>query len=48
MNEGPISSVSAFGSHIIIINDLEVAYDLLDARSAVYSSRPTLTFGGEM
>ncbi len=45
---GPISSVSVFRSHIIIINDLDIAFDLLDKRSHIYSSRPVLTFGGVM
>ena len=31
-----------------IVNDREVAVDLLDKRSAIYSSRPALTFGGEL
>lgn len=46
--EGPISSVKVFGSTIIIINDKEIAVDLLDKRSAIYSCRPVLTFGGEL
>ena len=46
--ERPISSVEVFGSTMIIVNDREVAVDLLDKRSAIYSSRPVLTFGGEM
>ena len=46
--EGPISSVEVFGSTMIIVNDREVAVDLLDKRSAIYSSRPALTFGGEL
>ena len=48
MNEGPISSVEVFGSTMIIVNDRGVAIDLLDKRSAIYSSRPVLTFGGEL
>lgn len=48
MNEGPISSVEVFGSTMIIVNDRDVAVDLLDKRSAIYSCRPVLTFGGEL
>lgn len=45
---GPISSVSALGTTMIIVNDLKIALDLLEKRSSIYSSRPTITFGGEM
>ena len=45
---GPISSVSALGQDIIIVNDPEVALDLLEKRSGTYSDRPSLTFAGEM
>lgn len=30
------------------MNEPEVAYELLEKRSAIYSSRPRLVFGGEM
>lgn len=33
---------------MIIVNDKSIAIDLLDKRSQIYSSRPVLTFGGEM
>ena len=46
--EGPISSVEVFGSTLIIVNDRDVAFELMDRRSATYSDRPVLTFGGEM
>lgn len=45
---GPISSVSALGQTIVIVNDLEVSYELLDKRSAVFSDRPVLPFAGVM
>ncbi|KLO09949.1 cytochrome P450 [Schizopora paradoxa] len=45
---GPISSLKAFGKTIIIINDIEVATDLLDKRSLIYSERPVSIFGGIM
>lgn len=46
--KGPISSIEVFGSTMIIVNDKNIAIDLLDKRSQIYSSRPVLTFGGEM
>ncbi|EOA83066.1 uncharacterized protein SETTUDRAFT_155669 [Exserohilum turcica Et28A] len=45
---GPISSVTIMGQTIVIINDATIALDLLRSRSAIYSSRPSLTFSGEM
>ncbi|KAH8113547.1 cytochrome P450 [Phellopilus nigrolimitatus] len=45
---GPISSVNVFGQNIIILNEARIAYDLLEKRSATYSDRPTMVFGGEM
>ena len=45
---GPISSVTVLGKTIIIINDMKVAFELLDRRSQSYSDRPTLVFVGEM
>ena len=45
---GPISSITVMGQTIIILNDARSATELLDKRSALYSSRPTLTFAFEM
>ncbi|KAH8105630.1 cytochrome P450 [Phellopilus nigrolimitatus] len=45
---GPISSVTVMGQTIIILNELELANELLDKMSAVYSDRPVLVFGGIM
>ncbi|GLA93934.1 hypothetical protein AtubIFM57143_000787 [Aspergillus tubingensis] len=45
---GPISSVSTPGNTLIIINDAKVAIDLLEKRSAQYSSRPRMIFGSEL
>ncbi|KLO12343.1 cytochrome P450 [Schizopora paradoxa] len=45
---GPLSSITVFGQHIVIINDAQIAFDLFEKRSAIYSDRPTLVFGGEM
>ncbi|KAK5630396.1 hypothetical protein RRF57_006111 [Xylaria bambusicola] len=45
---GPISSVTVFGQSIIIINDAQVAFELFEARSSKYSSRPKQLFASEL
>ncbi|KAK7892475.1 hypothetical protein LTR67_007572 [Exophiala xenobiotica] len=45
---GPISSITVMGQTIVILNDAQSAIELLDKRSAIYSSRPRLVFGFEM
>lgn len=46
--KGPISSLTVMGQTIIIVNDLEVASEILEKRSVKHSSRPKSTFAGEM
>uniref|UniRef100_P9WEI7 Cytochrome P450 monooxygenase claR n=1 Tax=Ampulloclitocybe clavipes TaxID=56467 RepID=CLAR_AMPCV len=45
---GPISSITVMGQSFIIVNELQIAIDLLDKKSAIYSDRPRLEFAGEM
>ncbi|KAJ7639239.1 cytochrome P450 [Roridomyces roridus] len=45
---GPIVHLSVFGKHIIVLNDLKYAIDILDKKSRIYSNRPTLVMGGEL
>ncbi|KAK6518716.1 hypothetical protein TWF506_005854 [Arthrobotrys conoides] len=45
---GPISSVTVFGQTIVLLHSREIASELLDKRSAKFSSRPYLHFAGEM
>ncbi|KAI1386111.1 putative cytochrome P450 oxidoreductase OrdA-like protein [Hypoxylon trugodes] len=45
---GPISSVTMMGQTIVIVNDAQLAFELLEKRSAKYSSRPRQVFVGEM
>lgn len=45
---GPISSVTAMGQTIVIINDAKLAFELMEKRSAIHSSRPRQVFAGEM
>ncbi|KAJ7480162.1 cytochrome P450 [Mycena galericulata] len=45
---GDISSVSVFGQQLTIINSSQVAMDLLDKKSSMYSDRPIVPMGGEL
>ncbi|KAI0857327.1 cytochrome P450 oxidoreductase OrdA-like protein [Xylaria cubensis] len=45
---GPISSVVAMGTTFIIVHSANLAFELLERRSAIYSSRPRMVFVGEM
>ncbi|KAI0387367.1 putative cytochrome P450 oxidoreductase OrdA-like protein [Hypomontagnella monticulosa] len=45
---GPISSVTVMGQNMVIINDAQLAFELLEKRSVKYSSRPKQIFAGEM
>ncbi|KAJ7102834.1 cytochrome P450 [Mycena epipterygia] len=40
--------VDVLGQPIVILDSLTAAHDLLDQRSAIYSSRPRLVMGGEL
>ncbi|KAL1718970.1 cytochrome P450 [Schizophyllum commune] len=44
---GDICSVSVLRQPMIIINSPRIAMDLLDRRSAIYSDRPSIAFGGD-
>ncbi|KAJ4396738.1 hypothetical protein N0V93_000959 [Gnomoniopsis smithogilvyi] len=45
---GPISSVKVLDQTIIIVNDADLAFEILEKRSAKHSSRPRQVFAGEM
>ncbi|CAI7597243.1 unnamed protein product [Penicillium glandicola] len=45
---GPISSLVTMGQTVILLNKSEVAYELLDKRSASHSSRPQPVFSVEL
>src|SRR5215469_10621363 len=45
---GPISSVTIFGLTMVIINDVQVATEILEKRSSLNSSRLRLVFANEM
>lgn len=45
---GDVNTVVVAGQRLIILNSAEAAFDLLEKRSSIYSSRPKLLFGGEL
>ncbi|KAJ5334140.1 uncharacterized protein N7506_007923 [Penicillium brevicompactum] len=45
---GPLSSLSIFGTTLVIINDRKLAFEILEKRSAKHSSRPNLVFADEI
>ncbi|OGM46071.1 putative flavonoid 3-hydroxylase [Aspergillus bombycis] len=45
---GPISSITTAGHTLVILNDTNVAMELLEKRSARYSSRPRLVMANEL
>ncbi|KAF0325749.1 cytochrome p450 oxidoreductase [Colletotrichum asianum] len=46
--KGPITALRVIGKPFIVINDPQVALDILEKKSAEFSSRPSLTFIGEL
>lgn len=45
---GGLVSVKVLGQPIIIINSVQIAMEMLDKKSAIYSDRPVLMMGGEI
>ncbi|KAG1747567.1 cytochrome P450 [Suillus lakei] len=45
---GDISHVEVLGRHIIVLNSVKVAVEMIDNKSAVYSDRPVLSMSGEL
>src|SRR4051794_34822190 len=45
---GPISSITVLGQTFVIINDAQIALELLRDRSAIHSARPYMVFSSEM
>ena len=44
---GDVVHLEIFGKHMIILNTFEAAQDLMERRSAIYSDRPSIAFGGD-
>jgi hypothetical protein len=45
---GPISSITVLGQTYVLINDAQIALELLTNRAAIYSARPHMHFSSEM
>ncbi|KAG1746004.1 cytochrome P450 [Suillus paluster] len=45
---GDISHVEVLGQHIIVLNSVKTAMEMLDKKSSVYSDRPVFPTGGEL
>jgi hypothetical protein len=45
---GPISSVTVLGQTFVIVNDSDIALELLKNRAPIYSARPEMAFSGDM
>ncbi|KAG0699879.1 cytochrome P450 [Suillus ampliporus] len=45
---GDISHIEILGQHIIVLNSVKIAMDMLDKKSSVYSDRPVLPMAGEL
>ena len=45
---GALSHLDIFGNHLIALHDPAAAAALFEKRSAVFSDRPRIVFGGEM
>ncbi|KAG2366898.1 cytochrome P450 [Suillus spraguei] len=45
---GAISHIEVLGQHIIVVNSVKSAMDMLDKKGTVYSDRPVLPMAGEL
>ncbi|EGN99070.1 hypothetical protein SERLA73DRAFT_181861, partial [Serpula lacrymans var. lacrymans S7.3] len=45
---GDILSFHVLGTRLVIVNSAEMAVDILDKKSAIYSDRPSFTMAGEL
>ncbi|KAG0702312.1 cytochrome P450 [Suillus ampliporus] len=45
---GDISHISVLGQHIIVVNSVKAAMDMMDKKSTIYSDRPVLPMAGEL
>lgn len=48
LGRAPITRLSAVGTHIMICHDPKAAHELFEEKSAVFSDRPRVVFGGEI
>jgi hypothetical protein len=45
---GDMTSVTAFGQTVVIVNSLKTAIEILDKKSSIYSDRPVFQMCGEL
>ncbi|KAG2077743.1 cytochrome P450 [Suillus decipiens] len=45
---GHILHIEVWGQHIVVVNSVKTAMDMLDNKSAIYSDRPIFPVGGEL
>lgn len=45
---GDLTSVTVFGQPVVVINSIEVASEMLDKKSSIYSDRPVFQMCGEL
>ncbi|KAG1852855.1 cytochrome P450 [Suillus subalutaceus] len=45
---GDISHVEVFGQHVVVLNSVDIAAEMLERKSSVYSDRPVFHMGGEL
>lgn len=45
---GPISSITVLGQTFVIINDAQIAVELLRDRATIHSARPHMVFASDM
>jgi hypothetical protein len=45
---GDIASISLFGQEFFIVSSAQVAIEMLEKKSAIYSDRPVMEMGGEL
>ncbi|KAG1723174.1 cytochrome P450, partial [Suillus paluster] len=45
---GDISHIEVLGQHIIVVNSVKIAMDMLDKKSTMYSDRPVFPMAGEL
>jgi hypothetical protein len=48
LSAGDILHIEVLGQHIVVVNSLKIAIDMLDNKSAIYSDRPILPVAGEL
>lgn len=45
---GDITHIEVLGRHIIVLNSVKTAMEMMDSKSTVYSDRPVLPMSGEL